>query len=59
MQNVEVRSLADGVGDALARLAERTMRLQLTVQDGAAWVATASADPVELQWTVLKTRGTA
>jgi uncharacterized protein YaeQ len=59
LRNVEVRSLAEGVGDALARLAERTMRLQLTVQDGAAWVTTANADPVELQWTVLKARGTA
>jgi len=59
LRNVEVRSLAEGVGDALARLAERTMRLQLTVQDGAAWLTTANADPVELQWTVLKPRGTA
>jgi uncharacterized protein YaeQ len=56
LRNLEVWSLAEGVGEALAGLAERTMRLQFTVQDGAAWLTTANADPVELQWTVLKAR---
>ncbi|RDU98528.1 YaeQ family protein [Trinickia dinghuensis] len=56
LRNVEVWSLAEGVGDALASLAERTMRLQFTLQDGAAWLTNAIADPVELQWTVLKAR---
>jgi len=54
LRNLEVRTLAEGTGDALARLAERTMRVQLTVQDGSAWLTSANADPVELQWTVLK-----
>lgn len=52
--NVRVLSLADGVGDALARLAERSMRLQVTVQDGAAWVSSAQTDPVAVEWTMLK-----
>lgn len=56
LRNVEVWSLAEGVGEALAKLAERTMRLQFTVQDGDAWLTTANADPIELQWTVLKAR---
>ncbi|MGN6315009.1 YaeQ family protein [Trinickia sp.] len=56
LRNVEVWSLAEGVGETLARLAERTMRLQFTVQDGAAWFTSASSDPVELQWSVLKAR---
>jgi len=59
LRNVEAWSLAEGTGEALARLAERTMRLQLTVQDGTAWLTTANADPVELQWTVLKARSAA
>jgi uncharacterized protein YaeQ len=56
LRNLEVWSLAEGVGEALAKLAERTMRLQFTVQDGDAWLTTANADPIELQWTVLKAR---
>ena len=54
MQNVTVWSLADGVASALGALAERTMRLQCTVQDGAAWLGSADADPVPIEWTVLK-----
>ncbi|CAB3719007.1 YaeQ family protein [Trinickia soli] len=54
LRNVEVWSLAQGAGEALARLAERTMRLQFTVQDGSALCTTANSEPVELQWTVLK-----
>lgn len=56
LRNLEVWSLAEGAGEALARLAERTMRLQLTVQDGSAWLTSANADPVELQLTALKAR---
>ncbi|MEX3956241.1 YaeQ family protein [Trinickia sp. EG282A] len=52
--NVRVLSLAEGVGDALARLAERSMRLQVTVQDGSAWISSAEADPVAIEWEVLK-----
>lgn len=59
LRNVEVWSLAEGAGDALARLAERTMRLQFTVQDGSAWLSSTNADPVELQWAVLKARAAA
>ncbi|MGN6085204.1 YaeQ family protein [Trinickia sp.] len=56
LRNLEVWSLAEGAGEALARLAERTMRLQFTVQDGSAWLSSERADPVELQWAVLKAR---
>jgi uncharacterized protein YaeQ len=56
LRNLEVWSLAEGVGEALAKLSERTMRLQFTVQDGSAWLSSANADPVEVQWTVLKAR---
>ncbi|MGG1945391.1 YaeQ family protein [Trinickia sp. NRRL B-1857] len=59
LRNLEVWSLADGVGDALAQLAERTMRLQFTLQDGSAWLGSESADPIELQRTVLKARANA
>lgn len=59
LRNLEVRALSEGVGDALARLAQRSMRLQFTVQDGAAWVSSATADPIELEWTVLKARSAA
>ena len=59
LRNVEVWSLAEGVGEALAKLAERTMRLQFTVQDGSAWLSSTNADPIELQWAVLKARAAA
>ncbi|PPK43958.1 uncharacterized protein YaeQ [Trinickia symbiotica] len=52
--NVRVLSLAEGVGDALARLAQRSMRLQVTVQEGSAWISSAEADPVAMEWEVLK-----
>jgi uncharacterized protein YaeQ len=38
----------------LASLAERTMRLQVTVQDGAAWIGSERSEPVAVEWTVLK-----
>lgn len=59
LRNVEVWSLAEGVGETLAKLAERTMRLQFTVQDGSAWLSSDKADPIELQWAVLKARAAA
>lgn len=54
LQNVTVWTLDEGVADALGRLAERTMRLQLTVQDGEASLGSASVDPVAIRWNVLK-----
>jgi uncharacterized protein YaeQ len=54
LANLRVWSLADGTAGALARLAERTMRLQVTVQDGAAWVSGGQPEPVAVEWTVLK-----
>ncbi len=56
LRNVQVLSLADGVAAALGQFAERTMRLQCTVQDGAAWLSSATHDPVAIEWTVLKAR---
>jgi uncharacterized protein YaeQ len=57
LRNVTVWSLGDDVASALAGLAERTMRLQCTMQDGAAWLGSANADPVPIEWSVLKARG--
>jgi uncharacterized protein YaeQ len=54
LSNVTVWSLGDGIAEALGGLAERTMRLQMTVQDHAAWLGSADADPVTIEWTVLK-----
>ncbi|MGF6596366.1 uncharacterized protein YaeQ [Paraburkholderia sp. GAS448] len=54
LRNVTVWSLGEGVAEALGGLAERTMRLQCTVQDGAAWLGSTEADPVPIEWTVLK-----
>ncbi|HEY3597373.1 MAG TPA: YaeQ family protein [Paraburkholderia sp.] len=54
LRNVTVWSLGEGVASALGGLAERTMRLQCTVQDGDAWLGSANADAVPIEWTVLK-----
>ena len=54
LQNVTVWSLADGVAEALGRLAERTMRLQLMVQDGDVTLSSETVDPVAIRWNVLK-----
>jgi uncharacterized protein YaeQ len=54
LRNVTVWSLGEEVAEALGKLAERTMRLQCTVQDGAAWLGSADSDPVPIEWTVLK-----
>jgi uncharacterized protein YaeQ len=54
LRNVTVWSLGENVAPALAALAERTMRLQCTVQDNAAWLGSETADAVPIDWTVLK-----
>ncbi|WP_321922780.1 YaeQ family protein [Paraburkholderia guartelaensis] len=54
LRNVTVWSLGEGVAASLGALAERTMRLQCTVQDGAAWVGNTSAEPVAVEWSVFK-----
>jgi uncharacterized protein YaeQ len=48
LRNVTVLNLADGVGEALAAFAERTMRLQCTVQDGDAWLGSQARHPVQI-----------
>jgi uncharacterized protein YaeQ len=54
-RNLTVWSLTDGVGAALGSLAERTMRLQCTVQDGQVWLAgAAQSEPVAVSWEVLQ-----
>jgi uncharacterized protein YaeQ len=55
LRNVTVWTLAEGVAESLGKLAQRTMRLQCTVQDGAAWLGSEDADAVQIEWTVLKT----
>jgi len=57
LANLRVWSLAEGTAAALARLAERTMRLQVTVQDGSAWVSGGEAEPVAVEWMELKPAG--
>jgi uncharacterized protein YaeQ len=54
LRNVTIWSLGEDVASALGALAQRTMRLQCTVQDGAAWLGSADADAVPIEWTVLK-----
>ena len=56
-RNLTVLSLGDGVGDALATLAQRTMRLQCTIQEEQVWVGAADIDPVPVAWQVLKAPG--
>ena len=55
LQNVTVWSLDDGVAEALGKLAERTMRLQLMVQDGDVSLSSERVDAVAVRWNVLKT----
>ncbi|WP_250528639.1 YaeQ family protein [Caballeronia sp. ATUFL_F1_KS4A] len=54
LQNVTVWSLADGTAEALGKLAERTMRLQMMVQDGDVTLGSETADAVAIRWNVLK-----
>ncbi|AEA62460.1 MULTISPECIES: YaeQ family protein [Burkholderia] len=57
LRNVRVLSLLEGTAEALGALAERTMRLQCTIQDGTVWISSATHDPIAVEWTVLKPRG--
>jgi uncharacterized protein YaeQ len=59
LDKLEVWSLADGVAPALAAFAERSMRLQFTRQDNQLWVSSEAADPILVDWTVLKAFGVA
>jgi uncharacterized protein YaeQ len=54
LQNASVWSLEEGVAERLGALAERTMRLQLMVQDGEATLGSETADAVAIRWTALK-----
>ncbi|QGZ62793.1 YaeQ family protein [Paraburkholderia acidisoli] len=54
LRNVTVWSLGEEVAEALGKIAERTMRLQCTVQDGEAWIGSSNAEPVAVEWSVLK-----
>lgn len=54
LRNLRAWSLADGTAAALARLAQRTMRLQVSIQDGTAWVGSADSEPVAVEWSILK-----
>lgn len=54
LDNLSVLSLDDGVAEALGRLAQRAMRLQLTRQDEQLWIGSSEADPVAVSWTTLK-----
>lgn len=47
-RNLTVSKIAPDTADALERLCERTMQLQVTLQDGAIWVRNAS-DAVEVK----------
>jgi uncharacterized protein YaeQ len=58
LRNVTVWSFDEETAAALGRLAERTMRLQCTVQDGAAWLGNAQTNPVPIEWSVLKAPAT-
>ncbi|MFC4704683.1 MULTISPECIES: YaeQ family protein [Paraburkholderia] len=54
LRNVTVWSLGEGVAASLGALAERTMRLQCTVQDRTAWIGNTTSEPVAVEWTVFK-----
>jgi uncharacterized protein YaeQ len=48
LSNLQVWQLPAAQSQALAALAERSMQLQVTVQEGAIWVGNGSADSVEI-----------
>ena len=52
-RNLSVINVAAATSQALARLAQRNMQLQVTVQDGQVWV-TANDETVQVDFTVLK-----
>jgi uncharacterized protein YaeQ len=49
LSNLTVWQLPAAQSQALARLAARSMTLQVTVQDGTVWVGDGAAEPVEIQ----------
>ena len=50
VRNLTVLNLREGCAAALAKLAERTMRLQCTIQDGQMWLGNGQSDPVPVEW---------
>jgi uncharacterized protein YaeQ len=54
VRNLSVICLDEDVGIALATLAERTMRLQCTIQDQQVWLSGGQSDPVAVGMTVLR-----
>ncbi|SDV49045.1 YaeQ family protein [Chitinasiproducens palmae] len=56
--NLTVLSIDEGVAPELARMASRTMRLQVTRQDDQIWIGSTESDPVAVTWQVLKEGGT-
>jgi uncharacterized protein YaeQ len=57
IRNLGVYNLPAGVGSALAKLADRNMQLQCTIQDGHVWVGNGK-DAVQVDLQVLKAAGT-
>ena len=52
-EHLEVRLLADPIAAELGTLAERSMRLQVMIQDGEAWVSN-DAGQIQVAWERLK-----
>ena len=57
IRNLVVFNLPAGVGPALARLADRSMQLQCTIQDGHIWLG-GSEEAVQVELQALKRAGT-
>ena len=51
--NLKVIKLGEGIAESLAKLVERTMRLQCTIQDGGCWISN-NKDTVQVDMTVWK-----
>ena len=58
IRNLGVFNLPAGVGPALARLADRSMQLQCTIQDGHIWMGDGK-EAVQIELQVLKSAGAA
>jgi len=56
IQNLSVVNLPPGVGLALAKLADRSMQLQFTIQQGHVWVS-GGESVVQMELQVLKRAG--
>lgn len=54
LDGLTVRLLAPGVTQALAALAQRTMRITATIQDGQAWLADDADRNVPVEWNPLQ-----